>query len=527
MKLYLLLFLSILTFHIQAQRNVVLIIADDLGMDYLGFYENHKDTAAVPNLRRLLAKGVRFTNSWANPVCSPTRAGMLTGRYSFRTGVGGIVGGAGGSNQLNINEMTIPRMLNLYKPNGIAKANIGKWHLQNATPVSNLMNPNIMGYDNFQGNFIGAIQSYTNWQKVTNGVSATVTNYATTETANDAITWTQNDPSKPFFLWLAFNAPHTPLHLPPAGLHTYTNLTGTTQDINQKPKEYFKAMIEAMDHEIGRLFDTLEVHGQLDSTDIIFIGDNGNTPRTAQNSNTTRTKGTLYQNGVNTAMVISGPSVVAPGRVSNALVNTVDLFATILELFGFANWQTQIATDKPVDSKSLMPILKNTAVAVRPWAYTEIFALAPSPDDGKTMRNAEYKLIQFDSSGTEEFYHLATDPEETTNLLLGTLTADQHANYQYLCTEIAKLVGSSNFCVPTIGLIGETQLTVPTFGPNPFTNHIYAHNAPADAVFELTNALGQVIYSGAHIEQPDLSSVPAGYYYLKMNGKYVVVLVKN
>ena len=366
MKFYQLLFILCLSASVQAQRNVVLIIADDLGSDYLGFYEDHQDTAVMPNLRRLLPKSVRFTNAWSNPVCSATRAGILTGRYSFRTGVGGIVGGMGGSNPLNINEMTIPRMLNLFKPNGIAKANIGKWHLQNAMPVSNLMNPNIMGYDHFAGNFIGQLTSYTNWTKVTNGVSASVTTYATTETANDAIAWTKSNPGKPFFLWLAFNAPHEPLHLPPPGMYSNTTLTGTTQDINQRPKEYFKALMEAMDHEIGRLLDTLQVQGKLDSTDFIFMGDNGNTIRTAQIVNTARAKGTIYQYGVRIPFLISGPSVNNPGRMSEALVNTADLFATILEMFGFYNWPSQIPAGKPVDSRSLMPVLQNTATDVRP-----------------------------------------------------------------------------------------------------------------------------------------------------------------
>jgi arylsulfatase A-like enzyme len=509
-----------------AQRNVILIIADDLGTDYLGFYEDHKDTAAVPNLRKLLAKGVRFTNAWSNPVCSATRAGILTGQYGFRTGVGNVVGGTGGSNPLNVNEMTIPRMLNLYKPNGIAKANIGKWHLQNPMPVSNLMNPNTMGYDNFQGNFIGQLTSYTNWTKITNGVSATVTNYATTENVNDAISWTKNSASKPFFLWLAFNAPHEPLHLPPAGLHSYTNLTGTTQDINQKPKEYFKAMIEAMDHEIGRLFDSLQVHKQLDSTDIIFIGDNGNSRKTAQIADNTRAKGTIYQYGVREPFLISGPSVVAPGRVSDALVNTVDLFATILELFGYTNWLSQIPAGKPVDAHSILPILKNTATAVRPWAFTEIFKTTTDADDGKTMRNADFKLLRFDN-GAEEFYNLTTDPDELHNLLTGNLTAAERSNYQYLCSEMTKLVGTGSFCTPSVGTETLTETNAISVAPNPFSDHIFLKNAPENAVFEMTNAVGQVVFLGKNIEKQDFSNLPSGVYFLKISGKRPFKLFKS
>ena len=145
------------------QRNVLLIIADDLGSDYCGFNDNHLDTANMPNVRRLLSRGVRFRNAWANPLCSPTRAGLLTGRYSFRTGVGDVVGA---NSTLDTAEMTIPKLLNRYKPNGIAKAHIGKWHLQ-APTAANYLNPNKMGYDHYEGNMAAMVASFTNWTKAT------------------------------------------------------------------------------------------------------------------------------------------------------------------------------------------------------------------------------------------------------------------------------------------------------------------------------------------------------------------------
>ncbi len=500
----------------QAQRNVILIIADDIGTDYFGFYEDHQDTAAVPNIRKLLGKGVRFTNAMSNPVCSATRAGILTGRYSFRTGVGGIVGGQGGSGVLSTAELTVPRLLNIYKPGGIAKANIGKWHLQNPMPMSNLNNPTIMGYDHFSGNFIGQLTSYTNWTKVTNGVSSTVTNYATTETANDAISWIAAQDNKPFFLWLAFNAPHSPYHLPPAGLHSYINLSGTTQDIMQNPTSYFKASLEALDHEIGRLFDSLEASNQLDSTDIIFIGDNGNTIQTAQIANTDRAKGTIYQYGVHVPFIIAGPSVADPGRVSDALVNTADLFATILDLFGYADWPGQIPVDKPVDSKSIVPVLKNQGATIRPWAFTEIFKVTTDGNDGKTMRNTAYKLLRFDD-GREEFYHLATDPGETNNLLTVPMDATAIANYSYLCHEMTVLVGSGSFCNPSVGTIAldTVQNTLSAF-PNPFRSRIQLTSAQDDDKYTLSNTLGEVIYTGKDIEAQDFSHLPAGCYFLKV-----------
>ena len=179
-KIFLLSLLFVFALKTQAQHNTVLMIADDLSPDYFGFYENAVDTVDVPHIRSLLARGVRFKYLMSNPVCSSTRATILTGRYSFRTGVGGIVGGLGGSNQIDTNEISIPKLLKMYNPN-IAKANIGKWHLKQASPAMNLMSPQALGYDWFEGPFIGQLPSFTNWTKYTNGVSNNVTTYATTE----------------------------------------------------------------------------------------------------------------------------------------------------------------------------------------------------------------------------------------------------------------------------------------------------------------------------------------------------------
>ena len=446
-----------------AQRNVILIIADDLSPDYFGFYETHGDTVDVPNIRSLLARGVRFKNLMSNPVCSSTRTTIFTGRYSFRTGVGNIVGGTGGSNQIDTSEISIPRLLKNFNSN-IAKADIGKWHLSNPMPASNLLNPLVMGYDHFEGPFIGQLPSYTNWTKYTNGVASNVTTYATTENVNNAVSWLKTiNTNRPFFLWLAFNAPHAPYHLPPNNQHSYT-LSGTTQDILQNPKNYFKASLQALDTEIGRLFDSLQVINKMDSTDIIFIGDNGNTIQTAQISNTDKAKGTIYQYGVNVPCIIAGPSVVNPSRVSDALINTADLFATIVEDFGYTNWQNQIPTNKPVDSKSLLPILKNQTDSIRAWSFCEIFKLTTDSADGKAIRNRNYKLIRFDY-GTEEFYNISTDPEENNNLLLGNLSVTEQTNYNYLCNQLTALIGTGKVCATNN--IDEISSAVSIF-PNPF-----------------------------------------------------------
>lgn len=514
-KLALLLFFSFVISS-YSQRNVVLIIADDLGKDYCDIYSDHGPSVVnLTNVRRLLTRGVVFNNAWSNPLCSPTRAGILTGRYSFRTGVGDVVDGS--NTKLSLTETIIPKMLNLYSPNGISKACIGKWHVTTSAPAG-YNYPITMGYDHYEGNLSGALGQpgqlaigYDNWTKIKNGVSSNCTNYATTENVNNAISYINSQPAtKPFYLHLAFNAPHTPYHLPPANLITNTTLSGLQADITANPVPYFQAMVEAMDKEIGRFFDYLISSGKWNTTDIIFIGDNGDDPLVAQSS---PSKGSLYQAGVTVPFIISGPDVVNPNRTSNALVNTADIFATILELFGDTNWRTRIPSTT-VDSKSLMPILLNQATTVRPWAFTEIFKLAPTSGDGKAIRNEDYKLIKYDN-GNEKFFNLTNSPLETTNrdLLNGTLTTTQISNYNYLCTEMTTLVGGASFC-NALGVNNvEPQMNVAT---NPFHNFIALKSNSGNEYYELYSNLGQLIFEGNAIENQDFSSLANGIYFLKI-----------
>lgn len=499
---------------LTAQQNIILIIADDMGADYCGFYENAVDTANMPNIRGLLARGVRFQNAWASPICSPTRAGILTGRYSFRTGVGTAISGPE-YGQIDTAEMTIPKLLKYYSPSTYATANIGKWHLNQQTPQS-LLNPNRMGYDRYSGNFLGELTSYYDWKKTTDGVASTITNYATTETVNDAIDWLDGlGTEQPFFLWLAFNAPHSPYHKPPDALHTVPGLTGTQQHINQNPKLYFRAAIEAMDTELGRLFTWLQQNGEWENTNIVFIGDNGNPKRVSQIADTTQGKGTLYEYGVRVPFIFSGPAVVQPGRVTNALASTPDLFATSLEVAGFSNWEDFIPAGKPVDSQSLLPILKNETTTVRNWIFSEQFSPTSIPVDGKAIRNPTYKLIDFDD-GRQEFYHLDNDPTEQLDLLLApTLSPEELTNYNYLCTELGNLIGT-NSCNTSVSNL-EPGPEIFSVQPNPASEGgclQLRSTASGTCTFRLYNAIGgqvQVVKFEGSVTLP-LAGLPAGTY---------------
>lgn len=492
---------------IQAQHNVVLIIADDLGSDYCGFYENHVDTAKMPNIRKLLSRGIRFSQAWSNPVCSPTRAGILTGRYSFRTGIGDVVAGAG-SKELDTSEKTIPKLLKSLSANKIKTANIGKWHLSMAKPVQ-LTYPNYFGFDQYAGNFSGALSSYTNWSKITNGASSLSTNYATSEQTDDAINWLKANKNQDKFLWLAYNAPHSPFHLPPLNLHSSKTLPGTTAHINANPKLYFKAMVEAMDTEIGRLIDSLKSWNMYDQTDIIFIGDNGDDAQVNQGNNSS--KGTLFQDGIHVPMIVSGPSVVAPNRVNHSLVNTTDVFATVMELFGFSNWQTAMPTNKVVDSKSLFPIINNQSLKVRDWIFSEIFKTTSDANDGKTMRNSSHKLIDYDN-GTQKFFNLKTDSFEQLNLIGSQFSPEDGLNYAILCQELVKLMGENRFCDDNVG--SQSLSLKNNIYPNPFTSEIHLPKGMFGQFFQVYNALGLVVFEGYSSETIDLNNLNSGIYHL-------------
>jgi len=424
----------------MAAENVLLIIADDYGVSSHGLYGYASSSAPTPNLDTLAAQGTVFSNAWATPMCSPTRATILTGRHGFRTGVGS----PGALGPISLDEYTVAQAL---KALGYSTGCFGKWHLAGPDNGEN-DNPNLMGFDRFAGSRAN-LGDYFNWSKVVDGVTSPCTNYSTTELTDDAIAWINEQGSQPWFCWLAYNAPHSPFHKPPNDLHSYEALPGTNQDINQNTVLYYEAMVEAMDTEIGRLFSSIDPN-VLENTNIVFIGDNG-TPGQAvvPPAESNRAKTTLYQGGVWVPWIMKGPSVPQTDTRVTALVNTVDLFSTIIELAG--GIPDAIVPDEVIlDSRSVMPLLVNPGSgSVRHFNMTEIFRRNPRNSDGKTIRNGEYKLIRFDN-GSTEFYHLTDDTWEHVNLLAEMLDVTQQHNYDGLNTVLDQFLSgdSSEFGEP-------------------------------------------------------------------------------
>ena len=419
-------------------RNVLLLIADDFGIDSYGL-TNATPGASLPptpNLDSLKTTGVLFRNAHAQPICSSSRACLLTGRQPYRHGVTNAVSEDDG--QLSANEFTLPRAFAANPALGVATACFGKWHLTlGPNPVND---PNtIGGWPHYAGCLTGAlISSYTSWTKTVNGVSAPATTYATTDVANDTISWIQARGTQPWFAWVAFNAPHAPFHKPPNNLHSYDAVALPVTTANRR--QFYEAAVEAMDTEIGRILAAVDRA----NTDIVFVGDNGTPGQVIQAPYTApHAKDSLYEGGTRVPLIISGPSVVAPNRESPALVHIVDLYATILELAGVDVAATQPAT-RPLDARSLLPLLRNQTESPRLACIEESGSNIPAAEAGRALRNeAGYKLIQF-QDGHEEAYFIPTDPNETANLLLSALSPTAQANLDALRADLATRISPAN-----------------------------------------------------------------------------------
>lgn len=409
------------------QPGILVIIADDMGVGGSRCYTVGTDLAPSPNIEALCARGVTFDQVWSQPVCSPTRASALTGKYAYRTGVGEVVD-KNNPATLSLDEVILPEALDTYASKPYTNACIGKWHV--AEP-SYTTHPNESGFTHYAGLMTGAVGSYWSWDKTTDGKTETSTKYVTTENVDDAINFIcQQD--GPWFLWLAFVSPHDPLHLPPDDLHSYETLSGTEEDIQAQPDLYYRAMIEAMDSEMGRLFYAMG--DAFEQSHIFYLGDNGPTRTVSEEPfDPRRSKDTLFQGGIQVPLIYAGPAALdTPHRVE-ASVHVVDLFPSIVELAG--GDPALLAKELALDGISLVPFLENSSSAVQhEWILSELFGTTDEPDShGKAVRDDRYKLIRWENT-EEALFDLDEDPYEDTNLLDRSLDPEANTAYGNLAT---------------------------------------------------------------------------------------------
>ena len=399
LKLALSIHLLILFISAQAQNqqpNILLIIADDMGIDVTNGYQANDQMPVTPNLDALMMNGLKFTNTWSAPQCTPTRASIMSGKYGIKTGVMAPPGNLDLEHESlfnKINEVT----------NGLYKGAVfGKWHISSP---HNPEHPTQHGIDHYEGFLAASVDDYYNWEKVTNGVSSTETEYVTKYLTDGAINWIDQQ-DDPWFLWLAHAAPHGPYHVPPEGTYSQNNT-------NNNFRKYLAA-IESMDYELGRLLDSMDAETRA-NTVIIFIGDNGTPSGFIQNFPSNHGKGTLYEGGMRVPLIISGKGVDRINESESHLNHAADLYATIVELTGY---QTEGGL---YNSLSFKPLLNCRTDLNRTFVYSDY-------RDGNTLgwaiRNQDYKLIE-DELGRLEFYKISEDIIESNNLFGNLTTAEQ------------------------------------------------------------------------------------------------------
>ncbi len=399
--------------------NIIVIVADDLGWADLGCYGStfHE----TPNLDALARRGVRFANGYAAcPVCSPSRAAILTGKYPARLHLTDWLPGRPDRpdqklrrppirQQLPLEEITLAEAL---KPAGYAAASVGKWHL-GGPPFW----PEHQGFDiNIGGTETGSPPGGYFRFKTLSLRARDDAEYLTDRLTDEAIVFIERNRARPFFLYLAHYAVHIPLQ---ARTELLARYRAKPADGSPQHNPIYAAMIESLDDGIGRLVRKLEELGIDERTVVIFTSDNGglsvkegpDTPATS-NSPLRAGKGYLYEGGIRVPLMVAWPGVIRPGSICEVPVSGQDLYPTIREIAGVAPNPGQV-----VDGESLVPLLRGTGTSRRDslfWHYPHYSNQGGKP--GGAIRQGHLKLIEWYEDGRTELFYLAADPGERTDL---------------------------------------------------------------------------------------------------------------
>ena len=404
--------------------NVVVILIDDLGWSDVGCYGSR--FYETPNIDRLAAEGVRFTDGYAaSPVCSPTRAALMTGKYPARLHLTDFLVNrrfrpdspilpAPYRHELPLEEVTIADAL---KPFGYTSAHIGKWHL-GPEPYS----PENQGFDiNIGGTNSGMPASFfwPRWGDNPPIVGNFEGEYLPDRLAAEAVRFIEDHKDRPFFLHLSHYAVHIPLEAKQEMIRKY----------EEKPKPpggqnnpIYAAMVESVDQSVGRVMDALARVGIDERTVVFFTSDNGglsiggrpNTPATCS-APLRAGKGQLYEGGIRVPFIVKWPGVTTAGTTCEVPVHSIDFFPTILEMAG----ADAVTTNGPIDGESIVPLLKGDGRLQRDalyWHYPHFSNQLERP--GGAIRVGDLKLIERYEDGTVELYNLADDIGERSDLTL-------------------------------------------------------------------------------------------------------------
>lgn len=391
--------------------NFLLIFTDDHGYGDVSTY--HESDVKTPNIDSLAAEGMLFTTMRANcTVCSPSRAALLTGRYADRVGVPGVIR-THRENSWGYFDPNTPTLANELKKAGYHTAIVGKWHLGLESPNT----PNERGFDFFHGFLGDMMDSYTTHQRHGNNYlrrNAEVIQpqgHATdlfTEWASDYLRERAKAKDQPFFLYLAFNAPHFPIEPPDEWL---TRVKQRAPHLNERRARNV-AFVEHLDDGVGRVLAALKETGLDRNTLVVFTADNGGSLPHAQNNDPWRDgKQSHYDGGLRVPFMVRWPGHVAAGSRSDYAGLNFDLFPTFLELAG-----VQPAAD--LDAVSLAPVLRGGAITAPRDLYFVRREGGPAYG-GKSYEaliRGDWKLLQNNPYSPLELYNLKLDPRETNNL---------------------------------------------------------------------------------------------------------------
>ncbi|MGH9023258.1 MAG: arylsulfatase, partial [Acidimicrobiia bacterium] len=390
--------------------NITYILADDLGWKDVGY---HGSDIKTPNIDKLAQTGVRLEQFYAQPMCTPTRAALMTGRYPFRYGLQTLVIPSSHTYGLPTDEWLLPQAL---KEAGYATAIIGKWHLGHADPK---YWPRQRGFDYQYGPLIGELDYFTHEQHhvvdwYRNNKKVEEPGYTTTLLGDDAVKLIKgHDPTTPLFLYLTFNAPHTPYQATQEYLDRYKNIA----DPNRRA---YAGSITAMDDQIGRVLDALDKKHMRDNTIVIFQSDNGGT-RSAMfagegdmskvvipcdNGPYRDGKGSLYEGGTRVPALVNWPGHVKAGSIVDGMIHVVDMYPTLVGIAG-----GQLGKNKPLDGMDVW----STVSEGKPSPRTEVVYNVEPFRAG--IRQGDWKLVwRAPLPSAVELYNLAQDPSEKNNV---------------------------------------------------------------------------------------------------------------
>jgi arylsulfatase A-like enzyme len=382
--------------------NLVVILTDDQGYADISFNPHHPKEVATPHLDALAREGVFFSQGYiTGNVCSPTRAGLLTGRYQQRAGV--YTAGEGGSGMAQ-SEKILPRFL---KPSGYITGAFGKWHLGLTLDHS----PVGRGFDEWYG-FLGrgghdyfdlANKDPEGHPMYRNGKVIKDEGYLTTRLTEEAVSFIRQHKAQPFAVYLAYNAVHAPAQAPAEDI---ARIRRQFPDLPEN-RVILMAMLYHLDLGIGRVVSTLKQEGVWDNTLLFFLTDNGGSRAMAANNAPLRGfKQENYEGGIRTPFVVSWPNRFKGGRTIDTPITSLDILPTALDAAGIA-----MPTDKPFDGKSLLPLLAGETKQLHQTLYW-----SEGGEGGWAIRSGDWKIAVERRQTKRSLFNLAADPAEKNDL---------------------------------------------------------------------------------------------------------------